>query len=137
MELGTFLFGACAAFAAVTLAAPAVSWLLLRGERARLAATFRPAPLAPVFFTETLLWVAAACVAGFVLAVILGVVVLANSHGARAYNAPVVVPWMPVLVVGGLLGLLALFGYWLHELTLRKLLPPESGPLDVLSLKDG
>lgn len=132
----SWLLSAPLVFVAVTLAAPFVSWVALRRERWRLAATFRPRPLAPIFFTEVLLWMAGACVVGPVLVGMVALVVVLNTHSSvsAGYRGPSVVSWVAVAVAYGLIGVHAVYGLWLHAFTARKLFPPDD-PLNVLSLK--
>lgn len=138
MDIGIYIIAACAAFGAVLLAVPLVSWLFLRRERARLAATSRPAPLASVFFTEVLLWLAASCVAAMVLALLLVVVALANSHPAGGLIArrEVTVPWQAPAAVCVLLAVLGALGFGLHRFTASRLLPPAGDPQNTLQTKD-
>ena len=119
MNAGSFPIIALSAFAAVAALTPAISFALLRKERDSIAEFSNRKSLAPVFFTEVLLWLAAVLAVGFVLVLLLGMFVYVNAHAGASGGEPV--PIAPLMVVFGTLAGLALFGVWLHAHTVGKL----------------
>jgi dipeptide/tripeptide permease len=75
MNAGNFPFIALFAFVAVSVLAPAISFVFLKRERDSIAEFSNRKPLASIFFTEILLWLAAMLVVGFVLVMVLGMFV--------------------------------------------------------------
>jgi hypothetical protein len=119
MNAGNFPIIALTAFVAVAVSAPAISYVFLKKERDSIAGSSNRKPLAPIFFTEVLLWLAATLVVGFVLVLLLGLFVYVNAHAGATGGEPV--PVAPVLVVFGMLAVLSLYGVWLHAHSVGKL----------------
>ena len=119
MNAGNFPIVALLAFVAVAVLVPVVSFVFLQRERDSVAEVSNRKPLASIFFTEVLVWLAALLIAGFVLVMLLGLFVYVNAHAGAAGSEPV--PIAPLLLVFGLLAGLSLFGVWLHSETVAKL----------------
>ena len=119
MDAGSFPLIALFTFMAVAVLAPIISFVFLKKERDSIAEFSNRKPLAPIFFTEVLLWAVAVLAVGLVLAMLLGLFVFVNAHAGATGSEPV--PIVPLLLCFGMLGGLSLFGVWLHAHTVGKL----------------
>src|SRR5687767_11361865 len=106
MNAGNFPIFALLAFGAVTVLAPVISLVFLKKERDSVAEFSDRKPLASIFFTEILLWLAAVLVVGFVLVMLFGLFVYVNAHARATEGEPV--PIVPLLLVFGMLAGLSL-----------------------------
>ena len=112
MSAGDLPFIALLTFAAVAVLVPTVSFLLLRRERDSIAEFYGRESLAPIIFTEVLLWLAAVLVVGYGFFMLLALSVYVNAHGRADASAAVAAG--PLLVVLSILAGMCLFGAWLH-----------------------
>jgi hypothetical protein len=136
----TFCFAALAAFLAVALLAPAVSFVKLRRVRDEVGQAADARPLAAVFLTELLVWLAFVVVFAFILVTLLALGVFVTGHAAAASDARVEPGVSVTLVVlaAGCVGGLALVGRQVHNFTARKLRPERPvDPERPLSLSGG
>lgn len=136
MSFGAFFVAACVAVVAVVVVTPAVSFVFLKKERERIAEFSRHKPIGAIFFTEILLWVAAVCVAGFLLTLFLFLIVFSNAHASGGMGVPrdETVPLTGVAVIFTLIGGLAFVGFLLHGFTASKLIEGTSDSQNLLSL---
>jgi sterol desaturase/sphingolipid hydroxylase (fatty acid hydroxylase superfamily) len=119
MNAGNFPIIALVAFGLVVILAPILSFVFLKKERDSIAEFSDRKPLASIFFTEILLWLAAILVAGFLLVMVLGLFVFVNAHVRATGNESV--PIAPLTIAFGISIVLSLFGVWLHSYTISKL----------------
>ena len=126
----------CAAFILVVFATPIISFFRLRRESDRLAEFRGCRRIAPIFFTEVLLWVAVSLVFGFVLLTMMWVAVFATGEAVVTqgiHDEPRASLLSALLFAVPILGL-ALVGLLIHNLTLGKLLKGASDAQHPLSL---
>lgn len=119
MNTGNFPLIALFAFVGIAVLTPVISFVFLKRKRDSIAEFPSRRPLASIFLTEILLWIAAVLVAGFMLVMLLGMFVYINAHAGATGSEAVSIA--PLLIVFGMLAGLSLFGLWLHSHTVGKL----------------
>src|ERR1051325_4255598 len=107
MNAGNFPIIALLAFVAVSILAPAISFVSLKKERDSIAEFSNRKSLAPIILTQVLLWLAAVLIAGFLLVMLLGMFVYVNAHAGATGSESV--PIAPLVIVSGMLAGLSLF----------------------------